>query len=125
MKNSFSKEERWLPKKTITALFSEGNRTYSKYLTAKWNIEKTKKKKISMVISVPKHTHKLAVHRNYIKRLIKEAYIKNKNVILKSISLSINIILIYNKSTIPKFNILEEELVILFQKINNNLYENN
>ena len=124
MKNSFSKKERHLPKKTIKVLFSEGNRTYSKYLTAKWNTE-NKKKYTSIVISVPKHIHKLAVNRNYIKRLIKEAYIKNKKVILKSISKPINIILIYNNSTIPKFNTLQEELVILFQKINNDLYEIN
>ena len=125
MRNSFSKKERCLPKKTITTLFSEGNRTYSKYFTANWNTENIKKTQINIVISVPKHIHKLAVNRNYIKRLIKEAYIKKKKVILKSISNPINIILIYNKSTIPKFNILQEELVILFQKIKNDLYENN
>tara|TARA_B100001250_G_scaffold398835_1_gene407555 strand:+ start:1151 stop:1528 length:378 start_codon:yes stop_codon:yes gene_type:complete len=123
MKSSFSKQERILPKKTIKKLLSEGNRTSSKNLTAIWATQQIQKEAIRLIISIPKHTHKLAVNRNYIKRIIKEAYMATKNVILKSINKPINIILIYNKPTLPEFNKLKDELLILFQKINNNLYE--
>ena len=69
------------------------------------------------MISVPKKNIKKAVERNYLKRIIRECYKKNKPFINDLIQFPIKIIIIYNKTTLLGFNKLEIELLTLFKKI--------
>ena len=120
MNTLFSKQERNLSKKSIDQLYQSGNRVNGNYLTFIWKTQDNKKKLIQLLISVPQKKIKKAVNRNYIKRIIREAYRTNKSLIYELISEPIEIIILYNKSTLPEFNKLSTELVTLFNLIEKN-----
>jgi len=110
----FSKKERTLPKNRINNLYKYGSRIYSNNLILIWNYVKDESGiPIKLIISVPKKKIKKAVNRNYIKRRVREIYRLNKSTIHKLISEPIEIIIQYNKSTLPEFNELKVELLNL------------
>ncbi|MDR2087267.1 MAG: ribonuclease P protein component [Dysgonamonadaceae bacterium] len=82
LRQTFSKSERISSQKEIDFLFSEGNSfpvfplrvIYAKR-------EKDGNNGFSVLISVPKKKIKRAVHRNRLKRLIREAYRLNKHLL--------------------------------------------
>ena len=114
MEISFSKKERTLPKNRINNLYKYGSRIYSNNLILIWNYVKDESGiPIKLIISVPKKKIKKAVNRNYIKRRVREIYRLNKSTIHKLISEPIEIIIQYNKSTLPEFNELKVELLNL------------
>ena len=116
MKILFSKKERTLPKNRINNLYKYGNRIYSNSLILIWNyVEDESVLPIKLIISVPKKQIKKAVNRNYIKRIIREIYRLNKSITHKLISQPIEIIIKYNKSTLPEFNELKVELLNLLK----------
>tara|TARA_B100001250_G_scaffold216430_1_gene185708 strand:- start:2186 stop:2569 length:384 start_codon:yes stop_codon:yes gene_type:complete len=114
MKIIFSKKERTLPKNRIDNLYKYGHRVYSNSLILIWNyVENDSETLIKLVISVPKKKIKKAVNRNYIKRIIRETYRLNKSILYGLISQPVEIIIKYNKSTLPEFNELKAELLNL------------
>jgi ribonuclease P protein component len=81
-RQTFRKDERISSQKESDFLFSEGNsfRIFPlRVIYAKR--ESIEDKGISVLISVPKKKIKHAVHRNRLKRLIKEAYRLNKQIL--------------------------------------------
>ena len=117
MKLTISKDERSLSKKSINNIYKEGQKLRSKSLNVIWINSQLQSSKIKLVISVPKKNIKKAVERNYLKRIIRECYKKNKPFINDLIQFPIKIIIIYNKTTLLGFNKLEIELLTLFKKI--------
>ena len=117
MKLTISKDERSLSKKSINNIYKEGQKLRSKSLNVIWINSQLQSSKIKLVISVPKKNIKKAVERNYLKRIIRECYKKNKPFINDLIQSPIKIIIIYNKTTLLGFNKLEIELLTLFKKI--------
>ena len=117
MRLTFLKNERTLSKKSINSIYNSGNSIYSQSLKLMWINSISSNLKIQLLISVPKKNIKKAVDRNYVKRLIKEIYKRNKPFIYNLISSPIKIILIYNKTTLPEFNKLKIELLTLFEKL--------
>ena len=113
MKLSFPKKERNLSKNAIDKIYQSGERLNSKHLIFIWN----KNDSMKLLISVPKKKVTKAVQRNYIKRLIREAYRINKSLISNLILKPLKLIIIYNKSTLPEFNELSEELLTLFKLV--------
>ena len=82
MKATFSKIERLKSKKEIDILFSDG-KSISKY-PIRLVYKKTdfnEKIKIRAGVSVSKRNFKKAVDRNFIKRLMRESYRKNKYIV--------------------------------------------
>lgn len=78
-KFSFKKEERLTGKKIIDKLFSEGDSFLSFPLKVVFlETSLTSKYPVQAAFSVGKRNFKLAVHRNKIKRKMREAYRLNK-----------------------------------------------
>ena len=109
-----------ISKKDVQELYKNGNKINSVSCTLIWSLAKNKIDPRNIVISVPKKHIKKAVDRNYIKRRVKEIYKKNQTLFE-----SVNIILIYTKSSLPEFNKLKEELLNLFQILNTRINEVN
>ena len=78
MRLTFSKNERILSKNSINTIYKNGLFLNSNSLKLIWIDSHHNSIKIKLLISVPKKNIKKAVDRNYIKRIIKEIYTKNK-----------------------------------------------
>jgi len=115
MKSTFIREERALSKKVINNICESGYYIQNGYFKIKWLNSNFNDPKIRLLISVPKKKISKAVDRNYIKRIIRESYKLNKHFIYKLFKNPLDIILTYNKSTVPKFNKLDTELLTLFE----------
>ena len=73
-----------------------------------WNLILSEENKTEVLFSVPKKIIPKAVNRNKVKRLIKESYRKNKNLLKNKNKLHLG--LIYLSPEIPNFNSLEEKI---------------
>lgn len=86
MENTLCKEERLCSKKVIEQLFSGGAKSLSAFpVRAVFMLtERTEgSTPVSILISVSKKKFKRAVKRNRMKRLVREAYRKNKHDLIR------------------------------------------
>ena len=84
---TFKKEERLSSRKEIQDLYETGKSFNSKCFRVFW--KSSKQSEIfpaQVLISVSKKNFKRAVDRNRIKRLIREAYRKNKHLLYESLN---------------------------------------
>ena len=118
---TFSKEERLSSKISIEDLFAKGD-TFFKY-PFKVIVKKSSAEKDSIVrilISVPKRTFKKAVDRNKIKRLIREAYRLNKNIVYPSLAETthfLDIAFVYTAKSILSYSEIERKIILILQTI--------
>jgi ribonuclease P protein component len=78
----FRKEEKLCSKTAIEKLFNEGNSFYISPIKVLFLSTPTQtSEKVKILISVPKKYIRNAVDRNRIKRLLREAYRKNKYIL--------------------------------------------
>jgi ribonuclease P protein component len=113
---SFSKTERLSSKVKIEELFKRG----SSFRLEKFRIillSQPLDQGRQVLISVPKKLHKSAVSRNRIKRLIREVYRKNREVINARGQGSLMAI-IYLGATMPTYGEVEGQLIKLFKRSN-------
>ena len=81
-KHTFGKSERLKTKKQIERLFVEGNSFTEFPLRVIWRYTEATESCVKTAFSVSKKNLTKAVHRNHIKRLIKESYrLKNQALI--------------------------------------------
>jgi ribonuclease P protein component len=119
---SFAKEERLSSKKAIEELFKKGKPIQFQSLKVKWLIIDDADVPVKVLISVPKRLFKRAVDRNRIKRLIREAYRKNKVDLYDKLGATkVNIVLIYTSKTIPNYIETEALVIGLLQKLSNKI----
>jgi len=109
------RDERTLSKKSINQIYKNGAFFGSQSFKLIWAKSNIKYPKIGLLISVPKKKIKKSVDRNYVKRIIRESYKINAAFICNLILNPVDIILIYNKTTLPEFNELKIELLTLFE----------
>ena len=122
---TFNKQERLCGKKKIDILFAKGEGFKEGSFTIIW-IEKDKSLEFTaqVLISIPKKNIAKASQRNVLKRLVKEAYRKQKNKLyepLEKQKKQIQFAIIYQKSTPLKYNEVEAEINLVLNRLTNKL----
>lgn len=121
--NKFPKRERLNSKIKIDNLFKSKNTfTYNK-IKVNWDINPSKGNHSEILISVPKRIIPVAIKRNKIKRLIRESYRINKNI-LELNNQELNISFLFLSSEIPQYNSLEEKIKVILHRLNDELCKN-
>jgi len=122
---TFCKEERLCNKRHIFLLQKEAQVFFQYPFTVKWmEVPSTADSSVRMLTAVPKRNFKKAVDRNAIKRLIKEAYRLNKEIVVNSAgehNKNIIMMLLYSGKKIVVFKEVETKIVLILQQIADSL----
>lgn len=114
MKNTLGKEERLKSRKLIEKLYAEGNSVKKFPLRMVYiQTEHTSYFPAQVGVSVPKRIFKLAVKRNRIKRLMRETYRLQKEIVYNNIDKPY----VYMISYIGKEEIKYEELYVKMEQL--------
>ena len=110
---SLKKTERLKSKKTIEKLFVQGNRFVNFPYKVFYLEEKNIKEPVQVAFAVPKKSFKKAVHRNLLKRRMREAYRLNKQSFIEAAKLkdrNFAIMILYIDKEILTFFEIEEKI---------------
>lgn len=126
---TFKKEERLSSRKEIQDLYETGKSFNSKCFRVFWKSSKHSETfPAQVLISVSKKNFKRAVDRNRIKRLIREAYRKNKHLLYESLNAR-NKKIIFALSYITKeeltFTEIENKIIVTLQHLEQAFEKNN
>ena len=118
---TFKKEERLRDKKSINELFEKGSGFYIAPFKVVW-IETTIENEFParILITVSHRNFKKAVDRNRIKRIIREAYRKNKSILYERLNGSakkIAFMLIYTREIIIPYKEVEDKIILILQRL--------
>lgn len=117
MKNTYPKHEKLKSKTTIDLLFSEG-KSVSKYplrlVYAPITLEEGEQLKFG--VSVSKKYFKKAVDRNYFKRVLRETYRLNKQLLLEQMDKPYAIMFFYQTKERLSYSEINEKTIRLFEK---------
>jgi len=117
MNYRLQKNERLHSKKSIKELFDKGSSFFLyPFKVIHLTLDGASTETNQVLFSVSKRKIKKAVHRNYIKRRIKEAYRLNKSLVASSV-IKNNIALIYVASELEDFNTIQNKVQRILKKI--------
>lgn len=117
MQFTYPKHEKLKSKTTIDLLFSEGN-SVSKFPLRLVYVENTEENAelIKMGVSVSKKYFKKAVDRNYYKRVLRETYRLNKQLLIDNLEKPYAFMFFYQTKERLSYQEIEEKTIQLFQK---------
>ena len=122
---SFPQKEKLKSKKLIEQLFEQGksiNNYPLKLVYLKTVFEDNAKIKTGVI--APKKSFKKAVHRNRIKRLLREAYRLNKPLVFNNIEGGFAFMILYLGKEMPNYQLVNEKMKCLLKKFyEKNLHE--
>lgn len=118
---TFSKAERLRSKKIIASLFEAGQSFLIKPLRlVHLKTDTAQQFPVQVAMSVPKKLFPLAADRNRIKRLMREAYRRNKNPLLQHLhnkNIQIAVIIIYTSPAVTTFNEVENKMKLALNRL--------
>lgn len=121
----FCKDERLSSRKDIAALIATGNTLFKHpFLISYLETEPEEVYPARIVISVSKKKFKRAVDRNFIKRVIRESYRKNKDNFYKQLytkNKSCSFMILYTGKIIPDSATAEKNIIVLLQRLADSL----
>ena len=121
----FTKKERLTNQIQINSLFNNGRSIKIQSFHLLWKFNDFENHPICQaLIVVPKKKIRLASHRNFIKRRIKEVYRINKIHLynrLREKNKKIHFFIIYQSEEILEYNIIEEKIKLLLKRLKDNL----
>ena len=124
MDNSYPKSEKLKSKKIIDLLFTEG-KSVSKYplrlVYCPYDYEDNVP--LKMGVSVSKKYFKLAVDRNYYKRVLRECYRLNKSILTSNLESKYCFMFFYQTKEKLAYAEINEKTVIHFEKFISKLQE--
>lgn len=123
MGNTYPKSEKLKRKNTIDLLFSEG-KSVSKYplRLVYVPVDLSESESIKMGVSVSKKYFKKAVDRNYFKRLLRETYRHNKDLLLSESDQKYAFMFFYQSKDRLDYQEINLKTVALFEKFRQHIH---
>ena len=116
----FSKKDRLCKSSRIKNLFLEGERLCESPFKVIWNEVEPLDSLLKVAISVPKKRLPKAIQRNHVKRLVREAFRKQKSSLIEKLQAknkSIILMLIYTLPVILSFAEIEDKISVTLQRL--------
>ncbi|MGC8750369.1 ribonuclease P protein component [Hydrotalea sp.] len=126
---SYSKPEKLKSRKQIDALFANGQQLYAYPIKIFYTLtinEALQPNLLQAGVAVSSRYFKKAVHRNYIKRLLREAYRLNKVELKTTVyqkQVRLNLFIIYVGKEMPEKDKLPQVVKKLLLQLNQKLHE--
>jgi ribonuclease P protein component len=115
---TFTKAERLCSRVLIDKLVKEGSSFSFPPFRITWMEITQAEADVQVMISAPKRIYKRAVDRNRVKRLIREAYRRNKHILIDSLDgKKLALIIVYTAKTIEDYHFVEEKITALMQRL--------
>jgi len=119
---TFTKAERLSSKVEIERLFETGKSFNSAPFKIIWKETPESAVPVKIVLSIPKRLFKKAVDRNRLKRLTREAYRKNKNLLIDNLkNKKTHLMFIYTSKTMIDYVEMEGKIIAALQRLSNTI----
>lgn len=114
MSYTFGKSEKLKSRKVIEQLFGEGKSITRFPLKLYYLPLSGQESKLRTAVSVPKKNFKKAVDRNRVKRLLREAFRHNKDLIFNNIEGNYAFLILYLGKEMPQYGEIDSSLKDVF-----------